>query len=240
MKARLIKAKRMKELYDQIETNLDSYRFGDFEILKTDGTASIELDLDIHQGKLALMHCSTEDHREVENSILIFEALRELRPYLARDERLWTYLTHTELLNYSRQRWPIPLDDGKAVKHIQNHFFVGSARAVERDNAASRLWWMASLCSRVHGLAIDEALQCLLYQYDVRANIIERPTTSQSIHVFSAILKKLAESYSQDKSLFEREKFRGVMKNLNLRGGVKLLAALEPESIENVLEECIK
>jgi len=169
----------------------------------------------------------------------VFNAMGSMSHYLARDERLWVGLCHTALLAYSRKRWPIPDDTEKAVAHIENHFFVVGARGYERDNAASRLWWMASLCSRVKGLTLEQALTSLLYQYDVRANIIERPTTSQSTQVFSAVLKRLHGSYHGDKKLFERERFRSVMKELNLRGGVSLLGALSEKQVGSILDQCI-
>ena len=113
------------------------------------------------------------------------------------------------------------------------------ARGIERDNAASRLWWLASLCHRTKGLSFEDALTCFLYQSDVRANIVERPTTSQNIHVFSAIIKKLDESYKSNKELFERERFRSLMKELNLIGGIKLLAALPEISVLQIFDQCI-
>jgi hypothetical protein len=69
--------------------------------------------------------------------------------------------------------------------------------------------------------------------------MVERPTTSQNISVFSAILKKLNESYKDDRMLFERETFRSFMKELNLVGGIKLLAALPEASINEILDECV-
>jgi hypothetical protein len=165
--------------------------------------------------------------------------MNNLSHYLARDERIWVYLVHTDLLEYARQRWPIPVDDEKAIKHIRTHFFVTGARGFERDNAASRLWWMASLCKRINQLTLDESLNTFLYMYDVRANIIERPTTSQNVFIFSTILKKLHESFKGNKELFERKRFRSIMKELNLKGGTKLLDALTENDIEKLFNECI-
>lgn len=76
-------------------------------------------------------------------------------------------------------------------------------------------------------------------QTDVRANIVERPTTSQNLNIFSVILKKLNESYKTDKKLFERDRFRSFMKWLNLVGGVKLLAALPESKIVSIIDDCI-
>ena len=87
-------------------------------------------------------------------------------------------------------------------------------------------------------MTLTEALTSFLYRTDVRANIIERPTTSQNVAVFSALLKKLDESYKGDKALFERAKFRPLMKKLNLQGGVKLLGALSGQEIGSIVDEC--
>jgi hypothetical protein len=239
MKVRLLRASKLKDLISQIDSNLSLYRTGNFSFLATDPAYYFEIAHEIDHEGLAKVECSESDHKEAINCRTIFEAMKTITPYLARDERIWVYLTHTFLLDYARKRWPIPEDDEKAVNHIKNHFFAVGARGFERDNAASRLWWMAFLCNRVSDLPINDALESLLYQYDVRANIIERPTTAQSLYLFSAILKKLNESYKSDKKLFEREKFREVMKQLNLRGGIKLLGAMDEKYVQRTIEEII-
>lgn len=240
MKARFFKAVKVQELLAKVGENLESYRAGNFDFLVNDPTNYFETNLEVNVDKFPLINCEKDNLKEVENCMLMYEAMGKISHYLARDERLWIYLTHTFLLIYVRNRWPIPDDDEKAIKHIKNHFFCIGARGIERDNAASRLWWMASLCGRTDGLSLEEALACLLFQSDVRANIVERPTTSQNIRIFSAILKKLYESYKADKKLFERDRFRSVMKWLNLAGGVKLLGALPEIKIMHILEEGIE
>lgn len=239
MKARFLKSAKLQELTSKISENLESYRSGNFNFITDDPAHYFETDLDIQEATLSEISCSNGDFQEVECCMKMYGALGDVSRYLARDERLWVYLSHTFLLGYARARWPIPADDNLAIKHIKTHFFCEGARGVERDNVASRLWWMASLCNRTEGMSLEEALTCFLHQSDVRANIVERPTTSQNVRVFSAVLKKLNESYKTDKALFTREKFRSVMKGLNLRGGVKLLAALPEAKILHILDECI-
>lgn len=239
MKIRLLKKNKINELFSHIPDNLNLYRSGIFEPLLSDPGNYIEINIGINDELISQIDCDTKEPREVENCKLILEAMGELTPYLARDERLWIYLTHTFLLNYSRKRWPLPNNDEKAINHIKTHFFVMGARGFERDNAASRLWWMAHLCNRVEGMTIGDALTSLLHDSDVRANIIERPTTSQHVHVFSTILKKLYESYKTDRALFNRDKFRPIMKRLNLAGGVKLLGALDQTAVSNIFQACL-
>lgn len=240
MKANFLKSAKVQELLSKIEENLDAYRSGNFDFLTSDTSCHFETSLEIDESKLASISCEKDNLKEVENCILMFEAMGDISHYLARDERLWVYLTHTVMLPYARVRWPIPADDEKAIKHIRTHFFSNGARGIERDNAASRLWWQATLCSRAKGISFSEALTSFLYMSDVRANIVERPTTSQNIHLFTAILKKLNESYKSEKrELFERTRFRAVMTELNLIGGVKLFAALPETSIVTILDQCI-
>lgn len=239
MKANFLKSAKVRELLSTIEENLEFYRSGNFDFLISDTACHFETNLDIDEAKLASMTSDKNDLKEVENCTLMYQAMGSISHYLARDERLWTYLCHTLLLNYTRTRWPIPEEDEKAIKHIKTHFFCIGARGIERDNAASRLWWQASLCSRADGISLEDALTCVLHQSDVRASIIERPTTSQNIRVFSAVLKKLHESYKSNQELFERIRFRSIMKELNLIGGVKLLAAMPESSITQILDQCI-
>ncbi len=98
---------------------------------------------------------------------------------------------------------------------------------------------MAALCNRAQGLSLKDALTTLLYQSDVRASIVERPTTSQCLNIFSAVLRRLNESYHSDKKLFERNLMREAMKKLNLAGGVKLLGVLPEQQVNALVIECL-
>lgn len=239
MKARFFKEKFLKELELNIAENLAHYRNGNFAFEANNTDHYFEVAFEIDEVKLKSLLPSNKNEAEVQNCMLIYEAMKNLTYFHARDARLWVYLTHTLLLPYARVRWAIPTDDVDAVKFIKTHFFCFANRGVERNNAASRLWWMAALCNRTQGLGLEEALTTLLYQSDVRASIVERPTTSQCLNVFSAILRKLNESYQEDKKLFERDLFRAAMKKLNLKGGVKLLGVLPEQQVNALVDECL-
>jgi Family of unknown function (DUF6339) len=146
------------------------------------------------------------------------------------------YLTHTRLLEYARKRWPIPTDNAVAAAHVRTHFFAKEHRQIERDNAGSRLWWIAHLCRRVKGLELRDSLNVLLYRADVRASIIERPTVSQSANLFSAVIEKLRQSFEGKKKLFERASFRRLMREINSVGGAQLLDAMSEEQIGELID----
>ena len=88
-------------------------------------------------------------------------------------------------------------------------------------------------------MPLKQALEVFLFRSDVRANIVERPTTAQSVAVFSALLRKLAQSYSGKKKLFERSTFRSLMIHLNGLGGYKLLDALDAKAVESLIDDLL-
>lgn len=233
----LFKESSVKTLFDSVEHNLDLYRSGSFEHLLDDTSLFLASSCKMDEEEALLVDCTADDHNEVNCCLSIVKCLNSVSSYLARDERLWTRLAHIEFLNYSRTRWEIPSDNAKAVDHIKKHFFAKGVRGIERDNAISRLWWMATICSKVNGLPLEKALEAFLHQSDVRANIIERPSTSQNPTVLSAVVNKLSSSLVGNQALYEREKFREVMKRLNLEGGTRLLEALDSEEIQLVVDK---
>jgi hypothetical protein len=241
MKARYLRRATLEELRDAVPDNIEIYRSGSFQYLDTDFTKFFAAGLDVDEVCIdSFRPPDPGQYFEEDNCLACYGALPGLTPYEARDERLWAHLTHTRLLKYTRQRWPIPMEDAVAVPHIRQHFFAKDKRAIERDNAASRLWWMAYLCQRIPQLSLPDALQVLLYRSDVRANIIERPTASQSIAVFSAVVKKLHASYIAEKKLFERSVFRPFMIRINSIGGIKLLDCMSEKQITELIDHVVK
>jgi hypothetical protein len=234
---KLFRSTTVSDLYASVDKNLKSYRAGNFDHLLADTSLFIDSSCKLDPIEKLNLTCSKENINEVDCCLAIINGLKGVSSYLARDERLWVRLTHLEFLNYSRIRWAIPEDDVKAIHHIQTHFFAKGARGIERNNAISRLWWMAKICEKVNGLSLQEALTACLYQSDVRASIVERPTTSQNPELLSAIVNKLYQSYLNDKSLYEREKFRSLMKQLNLEGGVRLFEVLDKHELEDIVSK---
>src|SRR6266404_3641530 len=91
------------------------------------------------------------------------------------------------------------------------------------------------LCGRVKGLHLSDSLKVFLYRTDVRASIIERPTISPNLNLFSTIIRKLQESYVGRKRLFERTTFRRLMQEINSIGGVRLPDAMTEDQIADIV-----
>jgi hypothetical protein len=240
MKLRLVRESAVQDLRENIKDNLEKYRTGDFKHLLIDPSMSFESDIELLETEIGeLKDPKDGDNFEASNCAVMVKSLPKLTPYQAADERVWVMLSHTSLLPHARCRWPIPEKDNDAVEHISTHFFARNYRQLERDNVGSRLWWMGHLCSRVQEMSLTSSLEVLLFRSDVRANIVERPTTAQSIAVFSAIISKLAKSYKGKQKLFERRTFRSLMVRLNGLGGYRLLDALDAKSVEALIDGVI-
>ncbi|MCC2963461.1 hypothetical protein LK540_23770 [Massilia sp. IC2-278] len=237
LEIKLLKERVVSDLLASVPEKLNIYRNGSFESLLADSSLFLNSPCLLDTTTQKYLNELTGKEDEVDACLAISNGLKGMSAYIARDERLWVRLSHIEFLPYARTRWPIPEDDAKAITHIKKHFFAIGSRGIERDNALSRLWWMSEICGKVQNLSLKEALQAFLFQSDVRASIVERPTTSQSANVLSAVVNKLHESYVGDQSLFEREKFRTVMKRLNIEGGVRLLEALDSNEVEAIVKK---
>lgn len=238
MRVKLLHQSATIQLQNECFQNLEKYKAGDFNYIVDDSTLSfetdIELDLDVEavteildyngHNKSPAQRASTD----LNFSKLLFNSIPNLTPSLARDTRLWTFLSHTVFFQYVKNRFPLPPnDDEEALKKIKQHYFCqDERRGLERNNAVSRLWWMSFVVSRLEEMGLDQALEVFLHNTDIRASILERPTTSQNANVLTSILKVFNESIKGDGKLLVRDTYREFMKRINLLGGVILLSDL--------------
>lgn len=229
----VLKRGMVATLRDNIERNLERYVAGDFSDLLTSefvipvkGT-SVDLKL------LEQLDPRAGGETDVANAKIVFESIHGLTRYLARDERLWVWFTHGPCLAYSRNRWIIQGNAEKMISQIRAHFFAPNARGFERTNAIACLWWWAKIASQYTETSLGKVLEVLLHQTDVRASIIERPTSSQP--AFRSIMKVLIEQYDADPShrFFKRKAgvapYRKWFSEINRYGGVRMYEAYPEE-----------
>ena len=176
---------------------------------------------------------------DVENALIVYEALSGLTPHQASIERMWVYLCHNDCPQYVATRWlgRRPENDNDAVRQVRNHFFAVGNRALIRDNAVSRLWWLGKIACDVDPNNPREFLTILLHRQDVRSALIERPSVSTNRRVLRGIYEVMREHWSNGGALFAREAFRSWMIALNRRGGVILLDALPEDALGRFLRE---
>ena len=176
---------------------------------------------------------------DVQNALVVYQALSGLTSHQASIERMWAYLCHCDCPQYVAARWLTsrPQKKQDAVRKVENHFFAVGNRPLIRDNAVSRLWWLGKIAHDVDPDDPSRFLSILLHRQDVRSALIERPSVSMNRRVLQEIYDVMREHWTNGGALFGREAFRSWMVALNRRGGVVLLDVLPKKALAQLLRE---
>lgn len=183
---------------------------------------------------------SRTENCDLENTRILYEALRHLTPVQASDPRIWAYMAHVSHWEYMRRRWPAEqyVDGGAFKRNIQTRylFMADRPRALVR-NGLSRLWWYG-YCSYDESREDPfELTSVLLKNLDVTQSILER-AFSRSARVTRAMLCALLAREQSGRPFYGRDKVREVAKYLVQIGGVMIIDVLdEAELTELVMEK---
>lgn len=82
------------------------------------------------------------------NSVRVHQALSDLTPMQATDQRFWGYLSHAPFFAYTKWRWPLAHASAKGGETETNQLrsrWFGIGRGGLRRNSIARLWWAAHL-----------------------------------------------------------------------------------------------
>lgn len=232
----------VSSLRDSVHANLDWYYEGLGEMPQPAGVERGTRETYMAHVDLASVLDGGDQtkNRDPRDAVRLHDALRDLKPKDAADERFWVHSCHCDGAAYVRERWlqDRPPRDEHAVRKVHNHFFATGTRALIRDNALSRLWWLGHIARKV---APDDPLlflEVLMHRQDVRSALIERPFLSMNHEVLRAVYAVMLDHWQQDgrnSDLFNRSVFRGWMIRLNSRGGVVLLDALPAKALDELL-----
>lgn len=123
---------------------------------------------------------------------------------------------------------------------VEQLYFVSGVRGLIRDNAVARLWWMGHIASRCKDYGFEETLDIILSKSDVRANLLERSSLSMSEEIFGGVVRALGKSFYGNKKLYERGKFRLLMRWLNRRGGRIMLNSLNKKQLDKLIDDKVQ
>lgn len=204
-----------KGLKHPLETAIEVESFP--ELLKADGTALDDIDA----------------------TMLLYQWLNSLTPVQARDERLWTWLTHTYGYAYVRARWESVKEKDKKdpAAIVMDRFFLhGRGVGAISRNALSRLWWFGFLTrdqSREDPFRYTRAL--LSYQ-NIPVGLFERSLGKNPI-----IVKQVARYVAENMDKWEDRDntMKRLITNLNCAGGAVVLDALNAERMIALLDQCV-
>jgi hypothetical protein len=184
---------------------------------------------------LSPVNDSWSGNKDRENSELIQSLIPNLARANATDERFWVTLAFREALEYSVLRWGGADIDNKK---IFNHWFAPTSRAKWRDHSVARLWYVSSFATGLEGISLKDSLDVLYSNSELLNSFLGRPRTTASNRVASKIVSVLHSKGRVDGVLnFDRNKFRAVMKELDLRAGSIQINALGEKDFNDFFDE---
>jgi hypothetical protein len=171
---------------------------------------------------------------DAKNSMRMLEALPDLTPADATDERLWATLALGAYRDYTVARWP----QGSASlgNHIINHVFASTARGRERDHAIARLWWSGHYVRQHAPNAVEATLSTFFLNSQLSVDFLGRPNLA-TVGPFARVALKLFRKYYLDEKIeFNRGSFQAFFKSIDLVAGRTAVGALTDSRVEQLLE----
>lgn len=228
----------LNNLTTNIAENVSRYRTDGFEDLRQAPGWAIDLDIEIDPLPLKRMDGSNNrSETDLKNTLLVLEALGELSPSLANEERIWVRLSHIEGFEYSKGRWlDTTQSDEQICKSVRKHFFASTQTGIRDDHSLSRLWWNGYIAKHCYPQDVGKALKLLLTRADVRSNMVERIWLTGRRKLASGVFRIME---NDDRVLATEQSFREFMKALNLMGGGIVFESMTDSEIDTFLNSCV-
>jgi hypothetical protein len=187
--------------------------------------------LNLNEKDLSL---GTKPSDDLESSIKIFSALKDIDLVQANDKRLWVTLTHTLFFKYAKERWSITeLSSNEVIK--DRFHFEGTGLRARNQNSVARLWWAAKITYDEGRSDPYELTKLLWEKQDFYQNLIDRKFST-----YDGTLKGFLNFYSENKHLDLKYEMRKLFKGINAYGGVRVLSLLEEKEITNQIYSLCK
>lgn len=229
--------KKLSELRGKIEAHRDRYEAGDFLDLEHDNGWAVETNtVHVDHDLLATLDGTSGAAGDIDNSLILFKALKGMTPALAREERVWARLTHIECLDYARKRWLSGNVGERLDSDVKTHMFAEGVTGIRDDNALSRLWWNMHIANIADPDGPEDALRLILTTQDIRKQFVERTNTASRRPLAKAFVRAMRR-HPWIKS--GEEPFREFMKALNRNGGGVLFEALSEKEADVLMDRCL-
>lgn len=224
--------KILEDMKNEIESNLELYKQA---IPWCEELLEIELDELEKSAQLKIIEGDKGEH-DLENAILLYEALKDLPYTVVTNENYWAFLTHTVYWDYMRNRWPIEAAQKDVISFVQTRYMFNPKNKRYYRNGLSRLWLYASL-TYDESNAIDPYYytRIMMKNQDLAGLILETTTVSRNFKALKATLETiqridtLEENGEIEKIRGKREFTRDLMKQVNFIGAITIWDSLAHE-----------
>lgn len=197
--------------------------------------------------ELKLPDSSDRASRDLENTIILYDSLKDLPYSVASDEKYWAFLTHTVYWEYMRKRWPIEDSQQNDVEFIKGRYFFSSKSKNFYRSGLSRLWWYAAVTYDENNYENPYYYtELMLSRKDIASLIMDSPTVARNkVATFAFLsciekLNKLEENQEIEKIKGREAFIRTIMKKLNYIGAITIWDALDKDEAMNLLWKVIE
>jgi hypothetical protein len=205
--------------YAQAESFLNDYFAGTSWYVESSILMPDEIELHMPESKT--------EHLDLENTRIIYSALKHLTPLQASDQRLWAYFTHVSHWHYMRKRWPVdqyvakdrPSERYKDYMNQRYLYMADRSRSLLR-NGMARLWWYGYCTYDEKRSNPFELTGALLKKLDVAQNFAEN-AFGRNVDVIKTLLEVVLEH-----EFYERNPVRDLARYINSIGGVTIIDAI--------------
>ena len=175
-----------------------------------------------------------------ENIKIVYEALKDLSPSVATDERLWAGVLFGQLWKYVKYRRAAELVSGEERDVLNSFFFLRGTKRSCFMNCLSRLWWTGHLYydkdKSNHYEAID-----MICESAYASNIIL--LSSNNFMANKELGLGVLDSISEKKkngNIIKRDHYVKANKYLNSVGGITLLDTLSRKDAKELIDRYLE
>jgi Family of unknown function (DUF6339) len=222
----------LENMKNEIENNLELYKQSEPWCLELLGIQLNELEkpfeLKIIEGD--------KGQYDIDNAILLYEALKDLPYSIATNENYWSFMTHTLYWDYMRNRWPIEAAQKDKVSFIRTRYMFNPKNKSYYRNGLSRLWLYAALTYDIENTEDPyRYTRLMLNNQDLAGLILETTTVSRNFKALKATLEviqrfeELEDNGETEKIKGKRDFIRDLMKQVNFIGAITVWDSLSHE-----------
>ena len=194
---------------------------GDFEFVLSDGGSQKGAD-------------------EVENTIRLYSAMKDISDTQATDERLWAGLCHGDFWDFMHRRWQGQPGQHQPEAAVLNRYFMKSKSGLRRSlflNTLSRYWWIGRLTYDESRREPFELTRYFEKDFATKSLIIFSSNFTGSRPVLHGLLEALIAMEQDNGQRSRRNDYYEAANFLNVYGGTHILDYFEKDEIrEKVLK----
>lgn len=186
----------------------------------------------------------------LDNSITLFEYLKDIDMSIVIDQRFWTTLSHTYYYDYIRARMPFPgkknnetLSDYRARldRYVNDHFFQNGEQRRSRHTLAG-LWWRAFLTydDKLHNpFEYTEKLYSFT-DSDLLNSVVENTLFLSYPDLAKAFIDVLLEIDYGKIEVVSRKFNREIAALINLEGSIRLYSTFTYDYFYEMINEIVE